>query len=75
MLDIGKTSPFPSLSRHYLLYSSSSNQKYNLVRPKYLPPLYMPEYIYDCLKESSVNLVGSKIRFLTSDTTKITPLL
>ena len=58
MLDISKTSLFLSLSRHYLFYSSSFNQKYNFVRLKYLPLLYIPEYIYDCLKESNVNLIG-----------------
>jgi hypothetical protein len=34
----------------------------------------MPEYIYNYLKESSVDLIGNEVRFLTSDVTEITSL-
>jgi hypothetical protein len=35
----------------------------------------MLKYIYNCLKELYIDLVGSKVRFLVYDVSKITLLL
>src|ERR1700691_4734710 len=75
VLYIHRVYSLPSLPRYSLLYSSSSNQKCNLVRPENLPSLQMPEYIYNRPEESYVDLVGSKVGFLAYNTSKITPLL
>jgi hypothetical protein len=75
VLDTSRTSPLPSLPRHSLLYCPSTNQKCNLVRPENLPLLQILEYVYNRLKESCVDLVGSKVRFLVYNVFEITPLL